>query len=328
MADYYVGLDGNVTKNRKKKNSHAYTVDSNGKVTKTIVSAPVNKVSDDIAPIKTITTEEDENKKWYQGWLKKSEGNFGQAVKASGVDLSEDVGTGIIGSGEKLLDALMAFSPAMSNMNKINAGQMLTQEDWEEHDRQKKNAEEFIKKDLYDEAEVARRIITDPFEKRTGIDVESMSVFDEKADSLAQSAGQMGVTIGASLINPTLGTTLLGATSFGSEMENALKEGATYEEAVISGAITAGAEILTEKLSGGISLGGKTLDDLIPMDKLAQGISNKVVRNLIKIGVDATGEGFEEIVAGVFGAIGQKLTYMEEKELKELFSSEEAIDSF
>lgn len=285
-------------------------------------------IEDDIAPTASRNDSDKEDKKWYQGWLKKSEGNFGQAVGASGVDLAEDTATGAIGSGEKLLDALMAFAPAVNNVNKINAGQMLDAEDWKEHDKQKKASEEFIKKDLYNEAEVAKKIITTPFEKRTGIDVESMSVFDEKADSLAQSAGQMVVTVGGSLINPTLGTALLGGTSFGSEMENALNNGATYDEAMLSSAITAGAEILSEKISGGISLGGKTLDDLIPVDKLAQGISNKVVRNLINIGIDATGEGFEEIVSGILSAVGQKMTYMEEKELKELFSSEEALESF
>ena len=286
------------------------------------------EIEDDIAPTASRNDSDKENKKWYQGWLKKSEGNFGQAVGASGVDLAEDTATGAIGSGEKLLDALMAFAPAVNNVNKINAGQMLDAEDWKEHDKLKKSSEEFIKKDLYNEAEVAKKIITTPFEKRTGIDVESMSVFDEKADSLAQSAGQMVVTVGGSLINPTLGTALLGGTSFGSEMENALNNGATYDEAMLSSAITAGAEILSEKISGGISLGGKTLDDLIPVDKLAQGISNKVVRNLINIGIDATGEGFEEIVSGILSAVGQKMTYMEEKELKELFSSEEALESF
>lgn len=280
----------------------------------------------EVAP--TVSVKEEEDKKWYQGWLKKSEGNFGQAIKASGVDLAEDTTTGAVGSGEKLLDALMAFAPAMNNLNKINSGKMLTAEDWKEHDKQKKVSEEFIKKDLYDEAEIAKKIITTPFEKRTGIDVESMSVFDKKADSLAQSGGQMGVTALVSLANPMLGTAMLGGTSFGSEMENALKEGATYDEAMVSSAITAGAEMLTEKISGGISLGGKTLDDLIPVDKLAQGISNKVVRNLINIGIDATGEGFEEIVSGILSAVGQKMTYMEEKELKELFSSEEALESF
>ena len=286
------------------------------------------EIEDDIAPTASRNNSDKEDKKWYQGWLKKSEGNFGQAVGASGVDLAEDTATGAIGSGEKLLDALMAFAPAVNNVNKINAGQMLDAEDWKEHDKLKKSSEEFIKKDLYNEAEVAKRIITTPFEKKTGIDVESMSVFDKKADSLAQSAGQMVVTVGGSLINPTLGTALLGGTSFGSEMENALNNGATYDEAMLSSAITAGAEILSEKISGGISLGGKTLDDLIPVDKLAQGISNKVVRNLINIGIDATGEGFEEIVSGILSAVGQKMTYMEEKELKELFSSEEALESF
>ena len=285
-----------------------------------------NSHPEDIAPVLEDTTEEDS--KWYQGWLKKGDGTFGQNLKATGVDLAEDLSIGVVGSGEKILDALMTIGPTANAINKVNSGEMLSDEDWKEHDKQKKESEEFVKKDLYDEEEVVKNKITNPFEKKTGIDVESMSVLGSKTDSLVQSAGQMGVTLGTSLINPLLGTSVLGATSFGAEMENALNNGATYDEAMISSTISAGAEILTEKISGAIKLGGKTLDELIPVEKLAQGISNKLVRNLINVGVDATGEGFEEIVSGYASAIGQKLTYMDEKEIEELFSNEDKLESF
>lgn len=285
------------------------------------------KNPDDVAPVKSSEKE----KKWYQGWLKKSEGTFGQAVRASGRDLTADVGTGALGVGEKIVDAFATLAPYSLYTEATNSpfySQKMREELEKNVSEAKEDMSKFAEKDLYNEEEIVAKKIINPFEKRTGIDVEKASVFDYKSDELAQSAGQLGVTIGASLINPALGTAVLGASAFGSEVENALRQGATYDEAVISASITAGAEILTEKLSGGISLGGKTLDDLIPINKLTQGISSKLVRNLINIGVDAAGEGFEEIVAGYAGAIGQKITYMEEKELKELFSSEEAIDSF
>ena len=259
-----------------------------------------NSSPEDIAPVLEDTTEEDS--KWYQGWLKKGDGTFGQNLKATGIDIGEDLAIGVVGSGEKFLDTLMAIAPTVNAVNKVNSGKMLSNEDWEEHDKQRKESEEFIKKDLYDEEEVVKKR-TEKIEKKSGIDVESMSFFDKKADSLVQSAGQMGVTLTTSLANPLLGTAILGGTAFGSEMENALNEGASYDEALISSTVTAGAEILSEKISGAIKVGGKTLDELIPVEKLAQGITNKLVRNLINVGVDATGEGFEETTAAEVGNI-------------------------
>ena len=287
--------------------------------------APVKKRTEEITD---ETTDETADGKWYQGWLKQGSGNFGQNMKATGVDVIEDLSIGAVGSGEKILDALMTIAPTVNAVNKVNSGKMLSSEDWEEHAKQKKESEEFIKKDLYDAEEVVKKNYTNKIEKKTGIDVESMSVFGSKADSLVQSAGQMGVTLATSLLNPAIGTSVLGATSFGDEMENALNNGANYDEAMISSTISAGAEILSEKISGAIKIGGKTLDELIPVEKLAQGISNKLVRNLINVGVDATGEGLEEIVSGYASAIGQKLTYMDEKEIKELFSNEDKLESF
>ena len=101
-----------------------------------------------------------------------------------------------------------------------------------------------------------------------------------------------------------------GATSFGGEVETAFKEDATYEQAGGSALISAGAEILTEKLSGGIKFGGTTLDDVL-LKPLTEKIANKTVRTLTNLGVDAVGEGTEEVITSVISNLGTSL-YKEE----------------
>ncbi len=321
MADYQVSFDGKITKKKKKK-SPAFKAGPDGKIIK------ATAFPDDIAPVKTEKkTTVAANKNEERTWFKKAEGTVGQKILGSGTDLLENIGTGILRIGESTVDALASLSPAVSNVQKINGGQMLTADDWKEHDKQKKQMEKFIKKDLYDEEAVARKIITAPIEKRTGIDAESMSVFGEKSDSLAQSAGQLGATmlLNATGVMPWWATT--GLTSFGGEVESALNQGATMGEAQFSGLVSAGAEILTEKISGGIKFGGKTLDD-VATKELSRIITNKTLRTLSKVGMDVAGEGGEEILSGYLGAIGKKLTYMDDKKLKEIFSKEEAMESF
>ena len=91
--------------------------------------------------------------------------------------------------------------------------------------------------------------------------------------------------------------------------------------------MTAGAEILTEKISGGIKFGGKTLDDGL-QKMLAEKISNKTVQKLTKLGVDMTGEGAEEVLSEVISNVGKKLSYEDEKTWEEMLLSEEAMDSY
>ena len=286
---------------------------------------------DDIAPVK-----KEEERTWFQkgafedGFSLK---NIGKAIIGSAEDLIEDVGTGIVGMGEKLVDSLATLAPYYSQSQFYNNGGSFLSEEIQEKQNEafeqgKKTATEFVKKDLYDEEKLVNTIYSNnTISKRLlGADPDDISVFGEKTDALAQSAGQLAATAGLQAVGvPWYLTT--GITSFGSEAENALKEGATLEEAALSGAISAGAEILTEKISGGIKFGGKTLDDAL-VKSIARGISNKTVRTLTKLGFDAAGEGFEEVLSGAISAVGQKISYAEDKELSELFTKEEALESF
>ncbi len=178
----------------------------------------------------------------------------------------------------------------------------------------KEEMSEFVKSDWYD---------SEKFLKDTFGDPEAGSVFDTKLDSLAQSGGQLGATIGISAIpyvGPYLATALTGATAFGRESENAFKNGATYEEAVISSAVAAVAEVAIEKVSGSIKIGkAGTLDDILTK-KISNRISNNLLRALAKTGMDVTGEGAEEVITGYVNDIAQKLTYMDEKEWSDVLS--------
>ena len=267
---------------------------------------------EDIAPVWTPTPtkkkEENEERTWFSKGAFEDGYDFGdisRTIIGTTSDILEEVGTGVLGMGERVVDAGAYVAGGV--------GKMFGNDDFAE------DTKKFIQKDLYDERKIAQSILS-------GGMADEFSVLGEKSDSLLQSAGQLGATIGLQALGVPWFVTS-GLTSFGGEVEGAFNEGASYGEAGLSSAITAGAEILTEKISGGISFGGKTLDDALTKN-IARNISNKTVRTLSKLGVDMFGEGAEEVLSGVMSAIGQKITYADDKELKELFSKEEAFESF
>ncbi|MBQ3529524.1 MAG: hypothetical protein IJA47_03420 [Oscillospiraceae bacterium] len=199
-------------------------------------------------------------------------------------------------------------------------------------DEVEKGTAEFVAKDLYDESAVAHAIISGmkyPVQQMVGYDAETDSVFGEKSDALVQSGGQLLAQMGVNYLVPGSGMALMAATAFGSEAENAFMNDASYDEALLSATISAGAEVLTEKL-GGISFGGKTLTDAA-FSRLSRKMTSKLAKALIttgKVATDMTAEGAEELLSGYMSAIGQQLTYMEDKEIEKLFSKEDALESF
>ena len=308
--------------------------------------------SGDIAPVtfddyakenKSNNTVTEGNKTEERTWFKKSGlwddgyqfGDVTKTILAGGQDLWKHAVEGAAKIGEGTVDALLTIAPYVAQgQYYANGGGYNLQADAianEMFEAGKKGNAEIIKKDIVDEEAVAKFLVEDhhPLSYKYltgGRSIDADSVFGEKSDALAQSGGQLAATAGLQALGVPWWLTT-GATTLGGESENALNQGATLEEAAVSGMISAGAEILTEKISGGISFGGKTLDDALTKE-LARGISNKAVRTLAKLGIDAVGEGNEELLSGVMSAIGQKLTYADDKEISELFSSEEAFESF
>lgn len=293
----------------------------------------------DIAPVKTVTKADkddvapvSEDRTWFKASELWDDGyDFGDVTKTilgSGADLLEKAGAGLIGMGEKALDALAYVAPYIAQGQYYqNGGGFNIQADQAFNSAiavQKEGSKEFIKKDLYDEEKVANTIIGKPLEYVTGIDTETDSVFGEKTDALAQSAGQLAGQLALQAVGVPWFVTS-GVTSFGSEAENALNQGATMEEAGMSAAISAGAEVLSEKLFGG-DLFTKGAGSDLAASYLSTAISNKALRTMAKLGIDTAGEGFEEVFSEFVGNLGSSL-YREE-DLGEILFSEEALDGY
>lgn len=317
----------------------------------------ISKNTDDIAPVRT-TTSKTNNKKTEQKskkrtWFDKGVfddgyqfGDIAKGILGTGTDVTTHLGAGILGIGEKLVDAGATLG-AMMNQNSMNQAaesemiynfvsgkkdETVLKRYQNYQDKVEKGTADFVAKDLYDEKNIAKKIISAPIKSVTGIDSEKDSFLGDKSDALAQSAGQLGAQIAVSSIpgfGQAAGMGLMAATAFGSEAESAFSQGATFDEAVLSSTISAGAEMLTEKI-GGVKFGGKTLTDAV-FGKLSSKLTSKLATTLVvtgKVTADALAEGGEEILSGYMSAIGQKLTYMEDKEIEELFSNDDRLESF
>ena len=263
---------------KRKKTGHTFTDDYLELAEKREAEEEAKKVKttttskktsdDDIAPVKTT-----EERKWFQKGAFEDGYQFGDVIKtiaASSEDLSDNVAAGILGIGEKVVDAGAYAVGGIANLLGKASGN-------KEHTAVADMMKDFVAKDLYDEKELAKKLplTTNPIYELTtkkilGIDEEEDSIFGDKADSVAQSGGQLIAQIGLQAVGVPWFVTS-GVTSFGSEVESAFNEGATYGEAGVSGLITAGAEILTEKISGGIKFGKMgTLDEILEISRKAR----------------------------------------------------------
>ena len=316
-------------KKKKKKLEEGETKKSSGMLYSSRDIAPVGGTEDFVkstqATAELISKDEfdaptyktaEESRTWFKSGAFEDGYQFGDITKtvtSSSKDLANNIAAGILGIGEKAVDAGAYVAGLFGN------------------DEFKEKTKDFIAKDLYDEEKLAQELnlTGSVFDKILGIsglkkteDPEENSVFGEKTDALAQSGGQLLGTMALQTVGVPWFLTS-GVTSFGGEAEGAFNEGASYTEAGLSSAISAGAEILTEKLFGGSGLGEKGLINLEPLTK---GISSKVVKVLADLGIDMMAEGSEEVVSSVASRLGSAL--YEEKGLDELLLSEEAFDEY
>ena len=150
------------------------------------------------------------------------------------------------------------------------------------------------------------------------------SLLGEKSDNLASSAGSLfGAMALQSVGVPGMAT--MGLQAAGGELENAYKSGATSGEAWKSAAVTGISEAVIERLSGGISFGAKTLDELWK-EPLTRAITNRTANTFAKYGLDILGEGAEEVITEAVQSLG-RLSY-EDKTVREALFSEEARDNY
>jgi hypothetical protein len=322
------------------------------------VSAPLvsSNVSSRISA-RTNSGKKKEDEEEERTWFKRGNDNLGKTILGTTADVFEDITAGILGIGEKTVDYLAMLAPYAENAQFYqNGGFNLETEKVHRQmvEQSKKELGEFVAKDLYDENVIARKILSGvgsssyidskiqnggylteedlklaqelnkPVLDYLENDMEKDSVLGAKSDALVQSAGQLAGQFGLSMVGvPWFVTT--GVTSFGAESENALKNGASHEEAVGSAAISAGAEILSEKLFGGDLFVSKSGSDLATK-YLASNVANKAWRTFLKWGGDAVGEGTEEIFSQFMSNLGSSL-YREEN-LGEILFSEQAMDEY
>ena len=157
--------------------------------------------------------------------------------------------------------------------------------------------------------------------------VENQSTLGKKSDELTNSLGYLAGQVGLQAVGVPWQVTA-GVSSAGNELQNAYANGAKDWEAWLSAGISAGFEIGSEYLSGGVKLPGtgKATETLI--GSATEKIKNKALKYAVELAVETGGEGLEEVISGFGSALGQKITYMSDKKLKEIYSSEDALDDF
>lgn len=311
MANYYLNDDGTLTKENKKKKGKNYILQEDGSL---------RLSQEDIAPVKTSASK----RTWFNSGLFEDGLDFEDIPKTllgTNVDFAEDLSSGLAGIGEGIIDTVATGVGAIAKK--------LGKDDFAD------KTQKFIERDLVNDYKWDEKLAS----KIPGVetlqmanvvankgDTEKVSVLGEKTDAVVQSAGQLGGTYGLQAVGVPWWLTT-GATSFGGGAEEAFQNDATYGEAGTYGLINAGAEIISEKLTGGIKFGGVALDEGLKKT-LTKGISNKVAKTLVSLGWDAAGEGFEEVFSEVMTNIGKKLTYEKESTLEELLLSEDAMDAY
>lgn len=150
---------------------------------------------------------------------------------------------------------------------------------------------------------------------------------DNIGGKVAENIGQML----PSLMTGNEGTSLLtmGVNSYGGGVEEAYNNGATRSEATKYGLLNAAIETGTEKMFAGIGgvFGKGALDDVVK-----KGIQNRIKselgKQLVDLGIDALGEGTEELMSDILNPLAQKLTYASEKDLKKLYEDQNFTEDF
>ena len=269
-------------------------------------------VSSGLHPLKE---EEKDERKWFEKGAFEDGYQFGDVIKTilgTTSDLTTNIGAGALGIIEPVIDAGATVVGGVGGMLGF--------------DEFKQDTADFIKKDIIDEKKWGEILSSTawmkPILESMGTNADDASLMGDRTDSLVQSGGQWASTVALQSVGVPWQVTS-GVTSFGGESENALKEGATYSEAVTSGLVSAGGEILGEYLLGGM-FGETGLDDVL-IKRFTRDISDKTLRGVLKYAVKSGGEGLvEEPFSWAISKIGQKLTYLDEKSWKELFTSDEA----
>jgi len=329
MAHYYVDPKGRIIKTKKKTK---YDVDSKGRITEDI--APVSTTRSlsgsgrrmDVAPVK----EEDEKKLdfFQKGSKIGDQKGFWNKVL--------DVPQAILGTaGDAGLGVLKGAGSLVEGIGDLGLYGVAGVADFVGADKFSDKTKKFAQKNTVQD-------IT----KGADDYLNQYSVLGKTSDAITQGVGQVGTIIlsgglGASAGLGAVGTTALttgvmGASSAGSGMSEAYQGGATDAEAfkygMAKGAIDAGTEMMFGGFGKavkavGLSRGIGGFDDMLAQ-KISSKITNHVLKNATEFGVKASGEGVEEVVAGLLSAKAKQLTYMSDSELRDLVADENLLEQF
>ena len=275
---------------------------------------------DDIAPVSTGKGIFDEGTKWYQGWVDKGAlgdgyqfGDISKIVLGTMNDNRETVTKAVIDATENLMDA---GAHAVGTVGRIFS-----------KDFQQK-AYDFAAKDNFKSQETSEKFIRglnwiDPIGVATNLlvdDTEEASVMGDKADGMLESAAHM---VGSAALGRLGVPTWLtqGINAFSPAFEEAKEAGATDTQATINAGVAAVAEVLIEKLSGGI-VSGTGADELF-LKPIVKKISNKFVAGLVKFGGKTALEGFEEVATEFVTDVAKRYSYD-----KEVFKDDEWQDRY
>lgn len=129
---------------------------------------------------------------------------------------------------------------------------------------------------------------------------------------VAQGVGGLVPSIAANAIVPGGGTAALAMGIFGNSMQEAKNSGADDITAAAYGIANTAVETVTEKLLGGMKLGGKKLFGTGFLDKAKDMVLGKVgssgTKRLLNVALSALGEGAEEFIAEYGNLLANKLT--------------------
>lgn len=171
------------------------------------------------------------------------------------------------------------------------------------------------------------------------------SVLGRTTRGVGQGVGQIGGILltgglGSAAGLGAVGTTALTsgtmfASSTGAGVSEAYNDGASDAEAWAYGTIKGGVDAASELIFGGLGKGVKALgvshglssaDDILAK-KLSSKISSKVAKTFVQAGVKASGEGLEEVLAGL-GTAAAKMIYKDGVSYQELLEDENLLEQF
>ena len=297
------------------------------------------KLLDDLAPVK-----EDNSSSWFKstsktkkikklwedgydvGDVTKTILNVGDTILSSTADALTNVGKGFMSTVEGTVDAGRYFlGDAMKKSANLQAdiwnklgnksyADSLRKSGQQLFDFEKKNAKVDVTGALLGET-------NDIFKENWSKKVDEKSIFAEKSDSVAQGVGNVGAFVGMSNIAPVLGGNEIGtvgsflnsfSSSYGNSRTEAYKNGADDETANKAGLINGFAEAISEQFFDGMP-GMKSAgwgDKLV--GKIGESVSKyfngNVGKNVMKI-LDASGEGFEEIISNALVTTGKNIAH-------------------